>query len=583
VAGGVVLFDGCLRAGGEAPLLRVRAGDEGGANLRVVRSTLVCGRTLLIIEPAQPTDRNPAVRWFGWDSLLSRSNTQAGGDLVSLPAGAGPGGMKWDACNCLYAGWENLLTGAVRIPADDVSSWRRQWNRIEGGVAVREPWPAAVSTASAELPAGHFRTAETPVGFASSVSADKPLGCDLDALPAGRENWGALTYERFAALAPEAITDASAPPVPVPGDDLYHGERLDLDQVPDLGLHLRRVQQRWKLGPRVVLHLAGKGEKPVTPIRVKGSTLVLYFEPPADEEAKPLALAFPARERGGQEALIEVEGGGLEVIGGELRLPEGSRGQVPAFLLKVRGGDLRLYRCRLEGPQLTVPDAFRGLISLAGSGRPEAEQSRACAVNECVLVSGRAGVRVEGIGARLLLRQSLVAAGGEAVQLVPGSACRERANVQCLLEHVTVAARQTVVHLGDTSYAGVPREPVVIQSHDSAFLNPFGKPNRAGMLLYDGEALSRGLLVWQGEEDVLDRRLYFGAWRAGKPLPDRPEGTTAWTRLWGSYGVRRPVLDLSLTRLIEPGRWQLDRLALPAGRGADLALLGVKKPVKPAR
>jgi hypothetical protein len=53
--------------------------------------------------------------------------------------------------------------------------------------------------------------------------------------------------------------------------------------------------------------------------------------------------------------------------------------------------------------------------------------------------------------------------------------------------------------------------------------------------------------------------------------------------VWGSYGVRRPAPDPLLTRLIEPGRWQLDRLALPAGRGADLVLLGVKKPAKPSR
>src|SRR5262249_38878228 len=123
-----------------------------------------------------------------------------------------------------------------------------------------------------------------------------------------------------------------------------------------------------------------------------------------------------------------------------------------------------------------------------------------------------------------------------------------------------------------------------VQSRDSAFLNPFAeKPNRAGLLLYDGEALSRGLLVWQGEGDVYDRRLYFGARGARALLPDKPEDHAVWARLWGSYGVRRPVLDLPLTRLLGPGRWQLDRLALPAGRGADLVLLDIKKPAKPAR
>jgi hypothetical protein len=116
-----------------------------------------------------------------------------------------------------------------------------------------------------------------------------------------------------------------------------------------------------------------------------------------------------------------------------------------------------------------------------------------------------------------------------------------------------------------------------VQTRHCAFLNPFrvGKP---GLLLYEGDALAHGLLMWQGEDDLFDRRLHFGAC-ASQP-PERPQGLAPWLRLWGSASVRRPVADASLTRTLDAVPWALERLAMPpaqAGHGADLGALGISK------
>jgi serine/threonine protein kinase len=412
--GAEVLFDGCLLTGGEQPLLRVRANATRGANLRAVRSTLVCTRTFLEVKPAGPLDRSPVVRWLGWDALLSRSGRHPGGKLLTVLDGADTQNMEWAAFNCLYAGWQTLLSAHRSVGADGLRDWRRHWKRIEGEGVARDPWPDQAFNEPATLPASTYDPTR-PVRYASTVDPTRPLGCDLAALPQGRgEGW--LSIYEPTVNPPEAPGDPSAPEVPAPEDGLYYGETLDLGEV-DLGAHLLQVQKAQKLGPRVVLRLTGKGERPTSPLRVKGSSLVLYFTPPEKEEDAPLALSL-ANAGGVSDpaALVEVDGGSLEIIGGTLRAPDLPGPRIP-HLLKVRGGELRLFRCRLEGPTQAVPGNYRGLISLGGSGETAADKARGCAINESVLVSGRAGVSLHGIGARLLLRQSLVVAGTDALEV----------------------------------------------------------------------------------------------------------------------------------------------------------------------
>jgi hypothetical protein len=146
--------------------------------------------------------------------------------------------------------------------------------------------------------------------------------------------------------------------------------------------------------------------------------------------------------------------------------------------------------------------------------------------------------------------------------------------VQCLLEQVTVAAQQAVLGLRDAPEEGVPDEPALVQTRHCAFLNPFlGKPaNPAGLLMVHGQALSRGLLVYLGERDSYDKRLFFSA-AVDRP-PATAEGHAGWSRLWGSGGVRDPRPDLSALRSFDARRWPLERLIL-RDRGANLEMLGV--------
>ena len=110
------------------------------------------------------------------------------------------------------------------------------------------------------------------------------------------------------------------------------------------------------------------------------------------------------------------------------------------------------------------------------------------------------------------------------------------------------------------------------------------------MLVYDGEAISSGLLVWQGAEDFFDRRLAFGVAPATS-LPTEPKHwQSQWAWLWGTVGVRKPPPEMQTARAFDGNNWMLERLAISFASastkrkpGADLSLLGVdkKKHAKP--
>ena len=201
-----VLLDGCLLCGGDRPLLRVRSGAKA-PKLRVVRSTLVGGATMLELTPAG-ADKAPPLAWLGWDSLFSRCGTTSGGALVALAGGFETSGTEWRAVNCLYAGWADLLGGPTPVPAD-LGDWQKHWARVEIDRVARDPWPGLVFLDPSDEPASSYAPAGA-VRFASTVDPERPLGCDLAAVPAARDGWMALAYDPILA-SPDLPSDDAAP------------------------------------------------------------------------------------------------------------------------------------------------------------------------------------------------------------------------------------------------------------------------------------------------------------------------------------------------------------------------------------
>ena len=97
------------------------------------------------------------------------------------------------------------------------------------------------------------------------------------------------------------------------------------------------------------------------------------------------------------------------------------------------------------------------------------------------------------------------------------------------------------------------------------------------MLLWEGDALARGLLLWKGEREGYDPRLHFAG--SAQSITETKEGYASWKNLWGSSGVRMPrdLTARELGALFETRRWVFDRLILKGTNppGANIDRLGL--------
>jgi hypothetical protein len=335
------------------------------------------------------------------------------------------------------------------------------------------------------------------------------------------------------------------------------------------------------VGPRVVLHLSRSSNaklKATSPFRLRGVNLVLFFEPyvrPAVGARKPAARRLVLEADGltasEQEAVIEIEDGSLDIIGGEIRYPDFLLSLAPPHLLRVNGGKLRLHDVRLRGPMRDPSRHFASLVQLQARKK---DAPATLAAHECVLQSPRLALALHGPGCRAHLKQLVLLSGTEAVGFtgVEGGA-------SVLLENVTVAGKKAAVSLGPVAAKTPPQEPVLVQTRDCAFLNPFG--SKAGLLVYEKDALLRGALLWEGDGDLYDRGLHFGEASEGA-IPEKAEKLD-WRRLWGPTSVRRSLTDFPQSLHFDRDSWALERLAvvpvnfIPNLRlhGADLKRLGI--------
>jgi hypothetical protein len=223
------------------------------------------------------------------------------------------------------------------------------------------------------------------------------------------------------------------------------------------------------------------------------------------------------------------------------------------------------------------------LLEFTGSGRDQASAVQQLVCQQSVLLSAKKVVEVRGTGVRVRMHNCALLAANDIFDIDPGSAAGPRLNMQLLLEHNTFAARQNVITVRDAHQIIVPLEPIVVQADANYFADPFTETPRTSCLLHAaGEALRRGLFLWQGKDNAYDekRGLTFAT------IDDKatPRPYTTWQQLWGKAGETQPLLvewPPTPTMTFSVSAPQLERLALPkqlqAAAGADLAKLPKKK------
>jgi hypothetical protein len=579
------LAEESLIVGHQHPLFRMRGRNDDEFALRCVRSTLVTGQMFLRWQ-AQSEDGSAPIIGRMLDTIVSRDDNDAPvGDMIHLAGVSDLTRMNWRAQNSVYAGWKQLLASAGKnISGSDLDGWHRQWFYSTGDRALPDNWPKSPPSELEDQPAETFLPTSVPepapIAYAALTGAGS-TGFVAGWLSHPPRQWTERFYvSREITNIPAA--DFEAPPIFASKDGLYYGERLDLGKPGfDFGAHLTKMLQTYKPAPRVVVHLAGRGTYPTSPLRVKGvQHLVLYFES-GKEPGSGATLEANAASIQQRAPLIDMAGGHLEVIGARMQL--GDMTLVPA-LIRVQDASLTLTRSWLKGPLGKSTDTFRNLIEVSNT----TPTPSTLLMRDNVLVSAKLLVYANE-NVRIRARNNLLVSLGNALRFDASAAS---AFVRHHFDHNTIAARQTL--LTWNTKGDRPAKLTLVHANSNAFVCPFTGDDTLKPTLLRGVEnwASHGRWHWQGRHNVYGAQLhtYFASFDEAAP----PKQTLRdWQLVWGQAGEDNaatfsfPGKGIAIEGATAAALLaQLERLALPkqlrgdpsqAPPGADLTSLGILK------
>jgi serine/threonine-protein kinase len=335
-----------------------------------------------------------------------------------------------------------------------------------------------------------------------------------------------------------------------------------------------------------------------------GLVLEIRVDAPVHRDSEWLSWQPGAESRG--RALFELRGGTLLLSQVRLRADESA---AVDCMIRVEDGDLILHRCQFAAPAGTEARTPRLVEFSAASTLPRSTIARSglfaaepdrpvCIILESTLISG-GNVFQATLGRGLVaLSQSALAAGMDAIEMIPAAVARGRFNADLVLDHCTLASEANIIRLG--AWQGRdpgPDRPWLVTSRNCAFLGGAVCYDRrvsdTVLLRVDEEAMAHGTVFWQGSGDAIDVDAFTGA--VDEPLSSRTRDVGfQWVNFWGGNHQTeitgpRSESNLPSVRLWErlrPGRVEPSDLILDPSYhrdrpqldvGADLSLQGVSR------
>lgn len=536
----------------EGPIVHV-ADVEAPANHRIylLGSALGCRGPCLALGGAKSSTSSGAPRLTAsaFDCVFGRF---AGPGMTSLvtsadPAATLPLALSWRGGGNLFSGWGSYFASgpdaAVRVRA--LQGFRTTEENGGGGdaraIAAEWPAPPAIADAAPEL------FAPLAPGFDWLVAhAARPRPFLL-----------ARTLLSFPAPAPPEIVDwageGEGPPRSASAEEELAEASFDANADPrggDLGAFLRERTAGAAAPRRLRVRVRGSGARWFTPAPLPdGLILEMRVERPDQPGAPPLVFT-PAPEARGK-SLLELRGGALSLSGFRFRVEDGA---IPETLLRVDDGHLILRRCELSGPPETDAGRPQGrLIDFrAASTKPRAPlpgppifagsvDRPVCMIVETALTTGGAAIRAEAGMGLVVLQDSLAAARGDALELLPSPVARSRFLADLRIDRCTLVSSSSVVRL--SAWPGAepgPDRPWLITSSNTAYLDfpDRDRPVRESVLLRgDEECFARGEVFWMQSNDAIE--LFGFAAATGAPPSNRQRDIVAqWVGLWGTDHIR---------------------------------------------
>jgi serine/threonine-protein kinase len=615
--------------GGTGPLVRV-AGREGGAEPRLdfIEAVLAGpGPVVALAQESSPAKAKPIViRAFG--SAFGRLQGPGIASVISSASALAVAehAIDWAGDRNLFAGWRGFFARGKEptIVVRDLGGLRSTWNGTDrDSQEFLAAWPpppdlalatpselasfvpdrAALLQQIAKPRAGLF---EQTVTIYTSPVVPEAIGWAVDhqLVPAnvsrGARSIGPADAAEGVRARVVKKASSESPRVTAAGIVEVVMNTADPPWEGDLGAFLRsRLQPGMK---HVRVRVVGTGMHPFTPVRLEpGAHLEIRVESQGGSEPPSWSSAPQATG----PALIEVRDGALVLS--HVRLAHGPDSQVEN-LLAVEDAHLVVSHC-----QLTVPPSLAGARGGLIAFRAATTQPRpfeplqpmftvgldrpVCRLIDSTLITNGTALRAELGRGLVALKQCAVAAGETAIELVPATVARSRFDADLALDQCTLASERSVVRLGPwRGHAPGPDRPWLVTSRDCAYLSISDRRTRGETVLLraDSDALARGALFWQAQNDAIEVDQLTTAGEGFHPGPRARDVQLQWIQFWGQNHMSRvsgargtnstpsvmfterprpgrvEPADLILNPTYHPGR---DRLSI----GADLARQGIGK------
>lgn len=459
--------------------------------------------------------------------------------------------LSWNSTACLYLGFEQLIDLGSSYKVLDAATWQRVWNsKIDARQFQKISFPeGAMDDLSSVLPQ-EFDTANLSYREVKSTDGSLP-GCATSKLviPDTTSQHRAVALMSRPSL-PAAVTKPANP---------AQVRKVDLRKE-DLGLILSRGD--WPSGTQ--FEATGGGICYMTPVKVDSRSLRIVLKQ-ADGAGVRLQPQQPKGGDGGKPgptAMISISGGTLELTNMVLEGHPNAKGVTPEWMVHATDSTVILNGCRLLGSEA---DGTRqqGLLRWeTGSGKPASEQP-ALVIRDSFLAGTGTGIRLDCDRGAVILRNSIVAVRGDAVDLRPRRVGNGLLPVFDA-EFVTFSATSAALRFEAAAGTEPVGSPLRVFVERCVFAPPLAyKPSENAnttLLQCVGPVIEQQQLEWWGSTNGVARKVVHLVRRDGDSGPPSEErtGTSAWKKLWDKGGsIRLLTGDKGVYLTSElPARWK---------------------------
>ena len=520
--------------------------------IRFLRSTL-SGRKQILQLAAENTSKPPTTEFLFQDSICSAEGSGNSTILVSAshwPAVIKPqlANVRWTSNSSLFLGFEQLVDLGTQYKVNGPDEWLRVWNKKLDPIQFqRIVWQESTAVDLSSTAIDIFDHNNLPYREVKTAKGGWP-GCNIKGLKIP----GVISESRLIAIGQRPKTILSA----TPAANHANVRKVDLTKE-DLGVVLNKSD--WPSG--TVFEASGYGNRMMSPARVSNKSVRIVFQQIEGNSnaLRITAKGTDAKSKSDFPALFTVENGVLELESIVIDALQSSRSGASPWLISAKDASICLKGCQLDGPLSADLEQHQGLIqwiSRGGESAGVAAVQPALQIVDCLLMSTGTGVKADWNYGNIIIKNSILAVRGNAIDLQMGSSLSSQSPT-VTLEHVTFSASKAAIRV-EQSDSPTTSSPVQFYVDWCAVVPPLefkqGEANASTIIESVGVPIDRQRIQWWGNSNGVAKEVQ--SWLR-QPNTEPIRTIAGWNSIWGESSELRFLTANDGIRLEDhlPSKW----------------------------